>query len=84
MKRSRLLASVENKQLASRNLLRSLPVSEHTLFYCGDGWADDESDSRQPEEIKQIDAVVKIANEASAVTLYAEKALGTAEDNQKF
>ena len=64
LKRSRLLASAENKQFALKNLLRATPPTENTLFYCGDGWVDDESEGNsQAEEIKQIDAVVKIANE---------------------
>ena len=53
-------------------------MSEHTLFYCGDGWVDDESDSRQPEEIKQIDAVVKMQMKRviRRHALLREKALG--------
>ena len=51
-KRSRLVATASNKLDSLRELMSSRLNTSHTLFYCGDGYLDD--------DIRQIDAVTHL------------------------
>ena len=51
-KRSRLIATAENKLNCLRELMRSRLDTSHTIFYCGDGHLEDDT--------RQIDAVTHL------------------------
>lgn len=51
-KRSRLIATAANKLTCLKELMASRLNTSHTLFYCGDGYLDDET--------RQIDAVTHL------------------------
>lgn len=56
MQRSRLIGTAENKLNALRNLMETRLESQHTLFYCGDGYLETGTINYQ----RQIEAVTKI------------------------
>ena len=60
-KRSRLLGSARGKIIKLKETLRNVNPEAHTLFYCGDGMV--ENNSSKNSEIRQIEAVTKIASE---------------------
>jgi DNA phosphorothioation system restriction enzyme len=51
-KRSRLIATAANKLTCLRELMASRLNTSHTIFYCGDGYLDDDT--------RQIDAVTQL------------------------
>ena len=56
IQRSRLIGTAENKLTALRELMKNLLDTKHTLFYCGDGYLENEPKNYQ----KQIAAVTRI------------------------
>ena len=51
-RRSRLIANAANKLTCLRELMASRLNTSHTIFYCGDGYLDD--------DVRQIDAVTQL------------------------
>ncbi|NJK46909.1 DNA phosphorothioation system restriction enzyme [Candidatus Gracilibacteria bacterium] len=55
MQRSRLIGAAENKLEALRNIMSKRLQTHHTLFYCGDGYVENDSIySRQLEAVTKI------------------------------
>jgi superfamily II DNA or RNA helicase len=61
LERARLVGSAANKLTMLRELLATLSVQTHTLFYCGDGSVEGED---QEESSRQLEAVGEVVSKA--------------------
>lgn len=80
MQRARLIGAAANKLEALRELMQSRLHTTHTLFYCGDGSVESETN---PETQHQIDAVVQLLGHELGYrvnTYTAETSLDERED----
>lgn len=80
MQRSRLIGTAENKLNALRELMKTILETKHTLFYCGDGYLENESQNYQ----RQIEAVTRILGRELGYHVNTYTAENTLEEREKI
>lgn len=58
-KRARLINGTQNKPIALRKLLKNMPITKHSLFYCAEGYVDD-GDESDEDALKQIEIISQL------------------------
>lgn len=58
MKRARIIACARNKIQTLRSLMRSRHHTSHTLFYCGDGFIERETDQLSQRQLTEVTRVL--------------------------
>ncbi|MDJ0582212.1 DNA phosphorothioation system restriction enzyme [Crocosphaera sp.] len=80
IQRSRLIGVAENKLTALRELMKNLLETNYTLFYCGDGYLENEPKNHQ----KQIAAVTRILGRELGYRVNTYTAENTSEEREKI
>jgi DNA phosphorothioation system restriction enzyme len=80
MKRSRLVGAATNKLPALYNLMQRRLDTDHTLFYCGDGWVEQEDSNYQ----RQLEAVTKMLGRDLGYRVNTYTADTSIEDREKL
>ncbi|ACB50246.1 hypothetical protein cce_0895 [Crocosphaera subtropica ATCC 51142] len=80
IQRSRLIGTAENKLTALRKLMKTLLETKHTLFYCGDGYLENEPNNYQ----KQISAVTHILGRELGYRVNTYTAENTLAEREKI
>ncbi|MGK7887652.1 MAG: DNA phosphorothioation system restriction enzyme [Crocosphaera sp.] len=80
IQRSRLIGVAENKLTALRELMKTRLETNYTLFYCGDGYLENEPKNYQ----KQIAAVTRILGRELGYRVNTYTAENTSEEREKI
>ncbi|MDJ0729553.1 MAG: DNA phosphorothioation system restriction enzyme [Crocosphaera sp.] len=80
IQRSRLVGTAENKLTALRDLMKTPLETQYTLFYCGDGYLENEPKNYQ----KQIAAVTRILGKELGYRVNTYTAENTLEEREKI
>ncbi|MDJ0658574.1 MAG: DNA phosphorothioation system restriction enzyme [Crocosphaera sp.] len=80
IQRSRLIGTAENKLTALRELMKNLLETKYTLFYCGDGYLENEPKNYQ----KQIAAVTRILGRELNYRVNTYTAENTLKEREKI
>ncbi len=80
MQRSRIIGTAENKLTALRDLMKTRLETQYTLFYCGDGYLENEPNNYQ----KQITAVTRILGKELGYRVNTYTAENTLEEREKI
>ncbi len=80
IQRSRLIGTAENKLTALRELMKTRLETKYTLFYCGDGYLENEPNNYK----KQIAAVTRILGRELGYRVNTYTAENTLEERKKI